>query len=42
LYETIISIKEEMLQPLSDIYLKDIGEKRGKHMAMYFVDVLWL
>jgi hypothetical protein len=27
LYETVISIKEEMFQPLSDIYLKDIGEK---------------
>jgi hypothetical protein len=29
LYETIILIKEEMLQPSSDIYLKDIGEKMG-------------
>jgi hypothetical protein len=29
LYETVISIKEGMLQPSSDIYLKDIGEKMG-------------
>jgi hypothetical protein len=27
LYETVISIKKGMLQPSSDIYLKDIGEK---------------
>jgi hypothetical protein len=30
LYKTIISIKEKMLQPSSDIYLKDIGEKIGR------------
>jgi hypothetical protein len=29
LYETVISIKEKMLQPSSDIYLKNIGEKMG-------------
>jgi hypothetical protein len=30
LYETIISIKERMLQPSSDIYLKNISEKIGQ------------
>lgn len=30
LYQTVISIKESMLEPPSDIYLKDIGEKMGR------------
>jgi hypothetical protein len=30
LYETVISIKERMLQPSNNIYLKDIGEKIGR------------
>jgi hypothetical protein len=30
LYETVILIKEGMLQPSNDIYLKDIGEKMGR------------
>jgi hypothetical protein len=30
LYETVISIKEGILQPSSDIYLKDISEKMGQ------------
>jgi hypothetical protein len=30
LYKTVISIKEKILQPLSNIYLKDISEKMGR------------
>jgi hypothetical protein len=30
LYETVISIKERILQLSNNIYLKDIGEKMGR------------